>query len=90
MSFRTLMTAATVLGGLYAMPAFAQDQAAPVKEKKICRREETTGSILGSRPVCHTKSEWAAIDEANKRNADDSMDRARNIQNNGVGNTRNN
>ena len=90
MSFRTLLTAATVFGGLCAIPALAEDQAAPVKEKKICRREETTGSILGGRPVCHTKSEWAAIDEANRKNADDAMGRARNIQNNGVGNTRNN
>jgi hypothetical protein len=33
--------------------------AAPVKEKKICRSEEVTGSIMPKR-VCRTKAEWDA------------------------------
>lgn len=63
-----------------AAPAFAQttpttDQAAPkpVKEKKVCRRETTTGSIIGARSTCHTRSEWAAIDAANARSTDDML-----------------
>jgi len=39
------------------------------KEKKVCRSEETTGSMMPTR-VCHTKSEWTQIDAANARTAD--------------------
>ena len=51
-----------------APTAPAAPAAAPVKEKKTCRREEVTGSIMSAR-VCHTTEEWAAIDEANRQNA---------------------
>ena len=46
-------------------PAAAPVAAKPEKEKKICRREETTGSVMLTR-VCHTKEEWVAIDKANQ------------------------
>lgn len=71
--------------------ALADDKAAavPKPEKKICRREETTGSILGARPICHTKAEWAKLDSANGRAADDMLQRGRDLQNSGAGNTRN-
>jgi predicted secreted protein len=53
-----------------AAPAPATTPAAkPEKEKKICRREETTGSVMLTR-VCHTKEEWVAIDKANQEAAD--------------------
>jgi len=41
----------------------------PKKEKKICRREEVTGSMF-PKTTCHTKAEWSAIDEANRNGAD--------------------
>jgi hypothetical protein len=50
-------------------PATAAAPAKPEKEKKICRREETTGSIMATR-ICHTKEEWVAIDKANQAAAD--------------------
>ena len=50
-------------------PAAAPAAAKPEKEKKICRREETTGSVMLTR-VCHTKDEWVAIDKANQAAAD--------------------
>jgi len=67
---------------LFVAPAIAQtatDAAAPapVKEKKVCRRDgPATGSILGGHVTCHTKTEWAAID----RNNSDSVNRARDAQ----------
>jgi hypothetical protein len=74
-----------------AAPAFAQDAPAadstaakPVKEKKICRREAQTGSILGGSSVCHTKADWAKIDTANARNADDALSRSRSNSNGGL------
>lgn len=88
MRFKKMALIATVA---LAAPAFAQtapatDPAAPkpVKEKKICRREAQTGSILGSPSVCHTKAEWAKIDEQNAANADDALSRSRSVQNNGA------
>jgi hypothetical protein len=44
-----------------AMPGKA---AKPVKEKRICRQQNVTGSIM-SKSVCHTAAQWNAIDAAN-------------------------
>lgn len=82
MRFKMMALAATVS---VALPAVAQtaDSAAPTpkKEKKVCRRLDQTGSILGSRPTCHTKEEWASIDAANGRNAGKMMDDTRSVAN---------
>jgi len=75
---------------LIATPAFAQNSTepaaapAPVKEKKICRRDgPATGSILGGHVTCHTKAEWNRIDTDNARVTDDAMQRSQTLQNNG-------
>ena len=64
-----LRTAALLL--FVAAPAAAQTDTAPaakpVKEKKVCRRMDTTGSIMSGSMVCHTKADWAAIDDENAR-----------------------
>jgi len=70
---RFIMFAAafTLSGSLLAQataPASTVPAAAPEKEKKICRREQVTGSIMQQR-ICHTREEWAAIDEANRQAA---------------------
>lgn len=57
--------------------AQAMPTADAAKEKKICRRQEVTGSFIGSKAVCHTKAEWASIDEANSNAASDSLRRQR-------------
>jgi len=46
-------------------PAFAKEDKPIDPDKKICRRTETTGSILGGKRQCHTKTEWKSIDDAN-------------------------
>ena len=72
---------------LFVAPAIAQtatDTAAPapVKEKKICRRDgPATGSILGGHVTCHTKADWNRIDSDNARNAGDAMQRSQTLQN---------
>ena len=53
-----MMTAVAAVG--IAMPVLAQTDSAtpapkPIKEKKVCRSEEVTGSILGGKTVCHTQ-----------------------------------
>lgn len=74
------MKVASVLVGLSIAAVspgvvFAQDltdppaqPAKPVKEKKICRRQEITGSLLGA-SICHTAAQWASVDEQNSQNA---------------------
>ncbi|MDQ0249314.1 Spy/CpxP family protein refolding chaperone [Sphingomonas kyeonggiensis] len=55
-------------------PALAQQTdtapapASPVKEKKICRALDVTGSIMSKR-TCHTREEWRQIDDSNGDNA---------------------
>lgn len=52
-----------------ALAQTAEVPAKPVKEKKVCKRLDKTGSILGER-TCMTKSEWEAFAAANAANAD--------------------
>jgi hypothetical protein len=86
MRFKMMALVAAVA---FTVPAVAQTAdaaaAAPKKEKKVCRRLDQTGSILGSRPTCHTKEEWASIDAANARNADKTMDDNRRVTRNNNG-----
>lgn len=69
-----------VLALAAAAPASAQDDAnaprpaeKPVKEKKICKSETGTGSIMPKR-TCRTKAEWDELTEQSKAN----LDRTRN------------
>jgi len=74
---RKLMTLAALCAfssALYAQAAPAPAAEKPVKEKKICRQEDVTGSIMMAR-TCHTKEEWAQIDAANSRNAQHTLGR---------------
>ncbi len=85
MRFKLMALVATVLCALPATAQTADPAVAPIKEKKVCRRLDQTGSILGSRPTCHTKTEWAQIDAANARNADKTMDDGRRVTRNNNG-----
>jgi hypothetical protein len=61
-----LLLAAPVIAapadGSAAAPQPAQP---PVKAKKICKQEETTGSIMPKR-TCKTQEEWDAVEAANR------------------------
>jgi len=75
------MRAFTLLGSFcviaaMAAPAVAGDQK-PAKEKRICRSETGTGTIM-MKMVCHTASEWREIDQQRSRSGEDAMDRTRN------------
>ena len=45
----------------------------PVKAKKICRSEASTGSIMARR-TCHTQAEWDALSQTNRGTLDDMRD----------------
>lgn len=77
MKLSYVLLGASALIATQAMAADSSDAAKPPKEKKVCRREAVTGSIIGTRSVCHTKAEWEAIDAANANNADGELSRGR-------------
>jgi len=71
MNIRILLSAAVALS--LSTPVLAEDQAgeqaAPV-QKKICRTEEVTGSLIAKRRICMTKAEWDKVEQASKQNFD--------------------
>jgi predicted secreted protein len=72
MKVRFLLTAGLAIG--LASAAFAADDtnadATPVKEKKICRTETVTGSLVTKRRICLTKAEWDKLAEQTKQEMD--------------------
>ena len=46
-----------------ATPAASADQPA---EKKICRREIETGSLIKGKKLCYTAKQWQKISDANR------------------------
>ncbi|WP_343528687.1 hypothetical protein [Sphingomonas sp.] len=57
----------------------AEPAAPPVKEKKICRVEEKTGSRLGAKRICRTQAEWDAIAADARKDTDDASARLRSV-----------
>lgn len=74
MDYRLVIAALS--GALAACSALAQEKPAtpptPPREKKICRSQIVTGSIM-RQSTCHARAQWAEIDAVNQRNADDSL-----------------
>jgi hypothetical protein len=56
-------------------PAIAKDDKSVDPDKKVCRRTEATGSIIGGKRQCHTRAEWKSIDDANSEAAQRFSDR---------------
>lgn len=69
---------------LVAVPAagLAEQSGTPNLDKKICRNESVTGSIM-SRRVCHTKAEWEALEAKGKADLERTreMERSRSLVN---------
>ncbi len=72
-----MRTIALAVLALSASPAVAQQtqDAKPgtVKEKKICRSDTGTGSIMAKK-TCHTKAEWDQLAQAATKNLDRTRD----------------
>jgi hypothetical protein len=70
---RTLASVLALAGLLWA-PAFAeqgeQAKTAP-KEKKICRTERVTGSLVAQRRVCMTAEEWDKLALETRKDLED-------------------
>lgn len=65
-----VMVSALLSAAQAAPPAAAPPPpvAKPAKEKKVCRHDASTGSIL-PKTVCRTQNEWDDIDFANHNSA---------------------
>ncbi|WP_310496997.1 hypothetical protein [Sandarakinorhabdus sp.] len=75
-----LLTA--VCAAAFAVPAIAADTpAAPTAAEKgketVCRREKETGSLVKAKKTCHTRDQWAYIDDTNQKYARDMADDTR-------------
>lgn len=65
-----------------AEPAPAPAPAAPAADpmqQTVCRKQMETGSLVRAKKTCHTRAQWAYIDDVNqgdaRKFADDSMGR---------------
>lgn len=74
------MRAYSLLGSLCAIAAMSAPASAadtkPQKEKRICRSETGTGSIL-PKVTCHTVSEWKQIEQLREDGVRGTLDRER-------------
>lgn len=62
MKFKLLLAAA--VAAAVSVPALAKDDGSgqdASKEKKICRTETVTGSLVNKRRICLTRAEWDEI-----------------------------
>ncbi|HWK37081.1 hypothetical protein [Sphingomonas sp.] len=73
-----LVFSAVVLAAVScSVPAYADDgKSAATADKKICRREVATGSVM-AKVTCHTKAEWDAITARGQNDLDRSQSQAR-------------
>ena len=72
MKIRLLLAPGLAIG--LSSAAFAADDTnadtTPVKEKKICRTETVTGSLVAKRRICLTKADWDKLAAETKREMD--------------------
>ena len=67
--------AAVVAFALIAAPAVAKDPKPAGLDRKVCRSEMRTGSIMPARRVCHTAAEWREVDADAQRSTEWIRDR---------------
>jgi hypothetical protein len=67
-----LATTAVLSTLILATPVIAKDKKPQDPDKRVCRSEVPTGSLMG-KSVCHTVAQWSAIDHQNEANTDTMM-----------------
>ena len=79
MTFKVLLAASLAIA--VSAPALAKDGGSSQdaqKEKKVCRIESVTGSLISKQRICRTQGEWDAI-AANTRKTLGDMNRHQNL-----------
>jgi hypothetical protein len=71
MKFRYLLAASLAVA--VSAPGFAKDDgtASAPKEKKVCKTERVTGSLVSKRRICLTQDQWDKIAADTKKNMDE-------------------
>jgi hypothetical protein len=73
MKVKLVLAAALAIG--MSAPVLAKDEdkasGATTKEKKVCRTEAVTGSLIGKRRICLTQAEWDKVAAETKKNLDE-------------------
>jgi hypothetical protein len=76
MTFKVLLAA--TLAFAISAPGLAGDKAEQKdekqterKEKKICRTETVTGSLVAKRRICMTQAQWDELSSSTKKGLDD-------------------
>ena len=76
---RTMAAIFVLASSLLASVSMAQDAPAdPPKDKRICRKQEVTGSHV-PRSICHKASDWVEIDKQERENAQQLLDGRRGV-----------
>ena len=69
------LCAVAAFSAVAVSPALANDSPEPVKEKKVCKSDNRTGSIMPKR-TCRTQQEWDRLSEQGKAD----LDRVRDVE----------
>ncbi|GGE13439.1 hypothetical protein GCM10011529_19750 [Polymorphobacter glacialis] len=78
----SIIAAAVAFWTIAAAPVAVVETAAAVApadrmQETICRRDKETGSLVKSRKTCHTRAQWAYIDDTNQAFSRDLVDTTR-------------
>lgn len=75
MVFGCVMT--TSADAVESQPPTAPQATADPSQRMICRRDKETGSLIRVKKTCHTKAQWAYIDDVNQQFSRDLVDSTR-------------
>lgn len=76
-SIRMFIGAATLVTAA-AAPAQTPPAPAPDKMQEIvCRKDKETGSLVKTKKTCHSRAQWAFIDDENQRFSRNLVDETR-------------
>ncbi|MFZ4687656.1 MAG: hypothetical protein ACOYLS_00320 [Polymorphobacter sp.] len=67
--------------GAAETPTPAPAEAAPDRSQEIvCRKDKVIGSLIASKKTCHSRAQWAYIDDVNQTFSRDLVDSTRTRQ----------
>ena len=77
----TVSLFSVTIAGLMALPEPAAPPAASAEpdrmQQTVCRKDKVIGSLIATKKTCHTRSQWAYIDEKNQSFSRDMVDSTR-------------
>ena len=84
MGTRVLLAATALMFGVAAADAPAPPAPEAAKtdrsQETVCRKEKTIGSLIATKKTCHTRAQWAYIDDTNQAFSRDLVDSTRTKQ----------